>query len=129
MVSEIRRISVKVFGVDTLVGAMRKKSHCISIAEKMMHVQEAFKAYPKDKITDIWESLMAQSHMKLSQKEIKLCIKSTRLFLEKFDAENNLDHYPYASEVATERRHMVDFIGKLQNELRVREMRPHKVTT
>ena len=30
------------------------ESHCISIAEKMMHVQEAFKAYPKDKITDIW---------------------------------------------------------------------------
>ena len=54
VVSEIRRISVKVSGVDTLVGAMRKKSHCISIAEKMMHVQEAFKAYPKDKITDIW---------------------------------------------------------------------------
>tara|TARA_R100001129_G_scaffold160360_1_gene124892 strand:- start:4 stop:222 length:219 start_codon:yes stop_codon:yes gene_type:complete len=72
---------------------------------------------------------MAQSHMKLSQKEIKLCIKSTKLFLEKFDAENNLDYYPYNSEVATERRHMVDFIGKLQNELRVREMRPHKVTT
>ena len=72
---------------------------------------------------------MAQSHMKLSQKEIKLCIKSIRLLLEKFDAENNLDYYPYASEVATERRHMVDFIGKLQNELRVREMRPHKVTT
>jgi hypothetical protein len=33
---------------------LRKKSHCISTAEKMMHVQEAFKAYPKDKITDIW---------------------------------------------------------------------------
>ena len=33
---------------------LRGKSHCISIAEKMMHVQEAFKAYPKDKITDIW---------------------------------------------------------------------------
>ena len=31
-----------------------KETHCISIAEKMMHVQEAFKAYPKDKITDIW---------------------------------------------------------------------------
>ena len=45
------------------------------------------------------------------------------------NAENNLDYYPYASEVATERRHMIDFIGKLQNELRVREMRPHKVTT
>ena len=72
---------------------------------------------------------MAQSHMKLSQKEIKLCIKSTKLFLEKFDAENDLDYYPYNSEVATERRHMVDFIGKLLNRLRVREMRPHKVTT
>ena len=72
---------------------------------------------------------MAQSHMKLSQKEIKLCIKSIRLLLEKFDAENNLDYYPYNSEVAVERRYMIDFIGKLQNELRVREMRPHKVTT
>ena len=72
---------------------------------------------------------MAQSHMKLSQKEIKLGIKSTKLLLEKFDAENNLDYYPYNSEVAVERRYMIDFIGKLQNELRVREMRPHKVTT
>ena len=72
---------------------------------------------------------MAQSHMKLSQKEIKLCITRTKLFLEKFDAENDLDYYPYNSEVATERRHMIAFIGKLQNELRVREMRPHKVTT
>ena len=72
---------------------------------------------------------MAQSHMKLSQKEIKLCIKSTKLFLEKFDAENTFEYYPYNSEVATERRHMIAFIGKLQNELRVREMRPHKVTT
>ena len=72
---------------------------------------------------------MAQSHMKLSQKEIKLCIKSIRLLLEKFDAENNLEYYPYNSEVAVERRYMIDFIGKLQNELRVREMRPHKVTT
>ncbi len=72
---------------------------------------------------------MAQSHMKLSQKEIKLCIRGTKFFLEKFDAENDLDYYPYNSEVATERRHIVDFIGKLQNELRVREMRPHKVTT
>ena len=72
---------------------------------------------------------MAQSHMKLSQKGITLCIRSTKLFLEKFDAENDLDYYPYNSEVATERRHIVDFIGKLQNELRVREMRPHKVTT
>ena len=34
--------------------AMRKKSHCLTIAEKMIHVQEAFKGYPKDKITDIW---------------------------------------------------------------------------
>ena len=41
---------------------------------------------------------MAQSHMKLSQKEIKLCIKSTRLLLEKFDAENDLDYYTYNSE-------------------------------
>ena len=72
---------------------------------------------------------MAQSHMKLSQKEIKLCIRSTKFFLEKFDADNDLDYYPYNSEVATERRHIVDFIDKLQNELRVREMRPHKVTT
>ena len=72
---------------------------------------------------------MAQSHMKLSQKEIKLCIRSTKFFLEKFDADNDLDYNPYNSEVATERRHIVDFIGKLQNELRVREMRPHKVTT
>ena len=72
---------------------------------------------------------MAQSHKKLSQKEIKLCIRSTKFFLEKFDADNDLDYYPYNSEVATERRHIVDFIGKLQNELRVREMRPHKVTT
>ena len=68
---------------------------------------------------------MAQSHMKLSQREIKLCIKSTTLLLEKFDAENNLDYYPYASEVATERRHMVDFIGKLKNELKVRQMSPY----
>ena len=72
---------------------------------------------------------MAQSHMKLSQKEIMLCIRSTKFFLEKFDTDNDLDYYPYNSEVATERRHIVDFIGKLQNELRVREMRPHKVTT
>ena len=65
---------------------------------------------------------MAQSHMKLSQKEINLCIKSITLLLERFDAENNLDYYPYASEVATERRYMVDFIGKLKNELKVRQM-------
>ena len=71
---------------------------------------------------------MAQSHMKLSQKEIKLCIRSTKFFLEKFDADNNLDYYPYNSEVAVERRYMIDFIGKLQNELRVREMRLHRVT-
>ena len=68
---------------------------------------------------------MAQSHMKLSQKEINLCIKSITLLLERFDAENNLDYYPYASEVATERRHMVDFIGKLKNELKVRQMSPY----
>ena len=55
--------------------------------------------------------------------------KKHQVFLEKFDADNDLDYYPYNSEVATERRHIVDFIGKLQNELRVREMRPHKVTT
>ena len=72
---------------------------------------------------------MAQSHMKLSQKEIKLCIRSIKLFLEKFDTENNLDYYPFNSEVAIERRHMVNFIGKLQNELKIREMRPHRVTT
>ena len=34
--------------------AMKQKSRCLTIAEKMIHVQEAFKAYPKDKITDIW---------------------------------------------------------------------------
>ena len=34
--------------------AMRKKSHCYSIAEKMKHVQEAFMFYPKEKITIIW---------------------------------------------------------------------------
>ena len=68
---------------------------------------------------------MAQSHMKLSQKEINLCIKSITLLLERFDAENNLDYYPYASEVATERRYMVDFIGKLKNELKVRQMSPY----
>ena len=33
------------------------------------------------------------------------------LLLEKFDAENNLDYYPYASE-APERRHMLS-VGKL----------------
>ena len=68
---------------------------------------------------------MAQSHMKLSQKEINLCIKSITLLLEKFDAENNLDYYPYASEVATERRYMVDFIGNLKNELKVRQISPY----
>ena len=30
------------------------KSHCFSIAEKMSHVQEAFKSYPKEKISNIW---------------------------------------------------------------------------
>ena len=34
--------------------AMRKKSHCLSIAEKMSHVQEAFESYPKEKILNIW---------------------------------------------------------------------------
>ena len=45
--------------------------------------------------------------------------------IKQVNAENNLDYYPYNSEVAKERRHMVDFIGKLKNELKVRQISPY----
>ena len=68
------------------------------------------------------------SHFKLTQKEINLFILSMKVYKEKL----NNDHphsYPFAHPISKEKRYLDLTIGKLENELKTRSMRPHKVTS
>jgi len=70
------------------------------------------------------------SHLKLSSKEIELFVLSMKFYQEKLNTEHpNLDVYKYMHPVAKENRYLEATIGKMENELKVRSMRPHKVTT
>ena len=53
-----------------------------------------------------------------------------KFYQQKLDTEHpHLDNYKYLHPVAKEKRYLEATIGKMENELKVRSMRPHKVTT
>ena len=68
------------------------------------------------------------SHLKISKKEIELFVLSMKIYRDKL----NKDHphgYAYNHVVSKEKRYLNNTIGKMENELKVRAMRTHKVTT
>jgi hypothetical protein len=51
-------------------------------------------------------------------------------YQKQLDTEHpHSDTYKYLHPVAKEKRYLEATIGKMENELKVRSMRPHKVTT
>ena len=70
------------------------------------------------------------SHLKLSSKEIELFVLSMKSYQRQLNrAHPHSDTYKYLHPVAKEKRYLEATIGKMENELKVRSMRPHKVTT
>tara|TARA_R100000278_G_scaffold36835_1_gene33017 strand:- start:4088 stop:4303 length:216 start_codon:yes stop_codon:yes gene_type:complete len=70
------------------------------------------------------------AHLKISQKEIELFVRSMYTYRNKLDEDHpHSDTYIYTHPVSKERRYVTNTIGKMENELKVRAMRPHKVTT
>ena len=70
------------------------------------------------------------SHLKLSSKEIELFVLSMKSYQKQLDTEHpHSDTYKYLHAGAKEKRYLEATIGKMENELKVRSMRPHKVTT
>jgi len=67
------------------------------------------------------------SHLKISTKELELFVTSMKVYLRKIDEDHP---YPYAYNhpVSKEKRYLNQTIGKIENEIKVRSMRPHKVT-
>ena len=68
------------------------------------------------------------SHFKLSKNEIDLFVRSMKSYRKKLD-EDNPNDYPYVHSISKEKRYLDLTIGKLENELKTRSMRPHKVTS
>ena len=67
------------------------------------------------------------SHLKISTKELELFVTSMRVYLRKID-EDHPHLYAYNHPVSKEKRYLNQTIGKIENEIKVRSMRPHKVT-
>ena len=68
------------------------------------------------------------SHFKLAKKEIEMFVLSMKIH-RKIDEEHpHSDTYEYLHPVSKQRRYLDSLIGKMENELKVRSMRPHKVT-
>ena len=69
------------------------------------------------------------SHFKLAKKEIEMFVLSMKIHRKKIDEEHpHSDTYEYLHPVSKQRRYLDSLIGKMENELKVRSMRPHKVT-
>ena len=67
------------------------------------------------------------SHLKISTKELELFVTSMKVYLRKID-EDHPHSYAYNHPVSKEKRYLNQTIGKIENEIKVRSMRPHKVT-
>ncbi len=67
------------------------------------------------------------SHLKLSQQEIELFIRSMKSYKDKLWEDHPYD-YSYSHKISKEKRYVDQTIGKMENELKVRAMRPHRVT-
>ena len=67
------------------------------------------------------------SHLKISTKELELFVTSMKVYLRKIN-EAHPHPYAYNNPVSKEKRYLDRTIGKIENEIRVRAMRPHKVT-
>ena len=68
------------------------------------------------------------SHFKLSKNELDLFVRSMKSYRKKLD-EDHPNDYPYVPPVSKEKRYLDLTNGKLENELKTRSMRPHKVTS
>ena len=68
------------------------------------------------------------SHFKLSKNELDLFVRSMKSYREKLK-EDHPNDYPYVHQISKEKRYLDLTIGKLENELKTRSMRPHKVTS
>ena len=68
------------------------------------------------------------SHFKLSKNEIDLFVRSMKSYREKLK-EDHPNDYPYVHPISKKKRYLDLTIGKLENELKTRSMRPHKVTS
>ena len=68
------------------------------------------------------------SHFKLSKNELDLFVRSMKSYRKKLDDDHPND-YPYMHPISKEKRYLDLTIGKLENELKTRSMRPHKVTS
>ena len=67
------------------------------------------------------------SHLKISTKELELFVTSMKVYLRKIK-EDHPHPYAYNHPVSKEKRYLNQTIGKIENEIKVRSMRPHKVT-
>ncbi len=67
------------------------------------------------------------SHLKISTKELELFVTSMKVYLRKI-GEDHPHPYAYNHPVSKEKRYLNQTIGKIENEIKVRSMRPHKVT-
>ena len=54
-------------------------------------------------------------------------VTSMKVYLRKID-EDHPHPYAYNHPVSKEKRYLNQTIGKIENEIKVRSMRPHKVT-
>jgi hypothetical protein len=69
------------------------------------------------------------SHLKISNHEIELFIRSMKTYYDKLKKDHpHSDDYIYNHPVSKEIRYVENTIGKMKNELKVRAMRPHRVT-
>ena len=70
------------------------------------------------------------THFKISRKELELFVTSMKVYETKIDEEHpHSDTYPLSHEISKEKRYINNTIGKMENELKIRSMRTHKVTT
>ncbi len=67
------------------------------------------------------------SHLKISNHEIELFIRGMKVYKDKLWEDHPYD-YSYNHEISKEKRYVDQTIGKMENELKVRAMRPHRVT-
>ena len=67
------------------------------------------------------------SHLKISTKELELFVTSMKVYLRKIN-EDHPHPYVYNHPVSKEKRYLNQTIGKIENEIKVRSIRPHKVT-
>ena len=67
------------------------------------------------------------SHFKLAEKEIKLFIRSMKVYKDKL-WEDHPHTLSYNHEISKEKRYHGLTIGKMENELKIRAMRKFKVT-